>query len=483
VKILFVSNIFPPHVRGGYELACLELAENYVKLGHVVTVASSENTYKLCKYPEPTHLDVRRIFTPVRFYDEKYDQHFRSGVIYSYERIMAFAGYVESNCIALKRLIEAEDPDLIWIFNPLGIGPVGIIDVSVSSGKKVIIHLMEHIDNFIIENAGIINLTSKWKELKSQITAISCSEKILNSNSTLGNYYANEVIYNWVDLNNIPDKNFPKLSAENFIEGDKDSSFKIIYFGQVNEKKGILQLYKLAQKISVSQFKNRIKIDIYGKGEDKFIDTLKSGIQEDSDLAKIFSLRGFLDKDTLLEILPSYNLGIFLLSDDEPFAFAPIEAMSCGVPVMITSGPGGVNELFQDKYDVLLVEDRRNISEMYRKLIWCIENPNALQGIRKNAIQTLKNSVDLDSVVIPALNKLIEHVPNTKGYSFDYVLSTCDMLKYPHFDFAFATTAFGSSIRYKFIDLVINSLYRLPVVSEYFPIVTKSLVKYYKNAR
>jgi glycogen synthase len=482
VKILFVSNIFPPHVRGGYELACLELAEKYAELGHAVTVASSENIYKLCKYPEPTHIDVRRVFTPVRFYDEKYDRHFRSGVIYNYERMMAFAGYVEHNCIALKRLIENEDPDLIWIFNPLGIGPVGIVDVAVSSGKKVIVHLMDHIDSSIMEYVGIIDLTAKWKKLKSQITAISCSEKIFRSNSSLGNYHSNQIIYNWVKLDNIQNTNSSKLNVENSIEIVKDNYFKIVYFGQVNEKKGILQLFQLAQKISRSKLDTQIKIDIYGKGEEKFIDTLKTEIQKDSDIAPIINLKGFLDKSSLLQILPSYNLGIFLLSDDEPFAFAPIEAMSCGVPVMITGGPG-VSELLQDKYDALLVKDRKNISEVHQKLVWCMQNPKALQSIKENAIRTLKSSVDLDSVVIPAFNKFIDQIPNTKGYSFKYVLSTCDILKYPYFDFDSTTPSVERSARYKFIDLVVNSLYRLPVVSKYFPTITKSLVKYYKTTR
>jgi glycogen synthase len=481
VKILFVSNIFPPHVRGGYELACLELAENYLKLGHVVTVASSENTYKLCKYPDPTHLDVRRIFAPIRFYDEKYDRHFTNGcAIYNYEKMMAFAGYVEPNCIALKRLIETEDPDLIWIFNPLGLGPVGIVDVSIASGKKVIIHLMEHIDNVILDYSKIVDLTTKWKKLKSQITAISCSEKILKSNSLLGDYYSNKVIYNWVNINDAENNGSSKLKE--LKKSSKDSPFRIVYFGQIAEKKGILYLYKLADKLSLSQFRDRVKIDIYGRGEENFIDALKKSIEENSKLAKIFNLKGFLDKKSLMKILPSYDLGIFLLSDDEPFAFSPLEAMSHRVPVMATK-KSGAGEIFKDKFDALLIEDRKSTSEIYRKLVWCLENPDALQDIRDNAIVTLKKIVDLDIATIPALNEVIENTTRTQGYPFEYILSTCNTLKYPYFDFTTASLPGKISIRYKFIDLVIDALYRLPIVSRYFPIITDSLVKYYKYTR
>jgi glycogen synthase len=472
-KILFISNIFPPHVRGGYELGCFELAEKYTKLGYSVIVASSENTPELKKYPDPTHLDVRRIFSPVRYYDDKYNYHFQTNPIYLYEKVMAFAGYIEYNCISLKRLIEIEKPDLIWIFNPLGIGPLGILDTVLSCKAKVIIHLMEHLDNVIQDYSKFVNLTAKWKYLKSQITAISCSQKIIESSSNLGEYYSNTLIYNWVDL----DKYCYYLNDINSrINQKNENTFNLVYFGQLAEKKGVKLLYDLAKHISKTPHQHKIAIDVYGGGEKNFVDWLKNEISNDDNLSKIFHLKGFLPKESLLHNISQYDMALFPLSDDEPFGYAPIEAMLTGVPVMITSKTG-VSELLQDGYDAIFIKDRNNITKLYKKIIWCIENQDELDKIKHNAIRTIKANCDLEMVTLPSLNKLIEEVVPNSGYSFDHVLNICAILKYPYFDLSVKNHLAGA--RYKFIDKVVDLLYRHPFIRR----KVQSIIKYILEIR
>lgn len=487
MKILFISNIFPPHVRGGYELGCLELAEKYQDLGHSVIVATSENTAQLCRYPEPKHIDVRRIFNPVRYYEDLYDYHFQNNSIYFYDKVMAFGGYIESNCIALKRIIELENPDLVWIFNPLGIGTIGIFDTVISCKTKAVIHLMEHIDGVVQDYSRLVNLTGKWQFLKTKVTAISCSEKIYESNSSLGKYYNNVVIYNWIDFNKFIKKDYSSYSYEDdqitYIEKKEifrnKKIFRIVYFGQIAEKKGIFFLYKLAKFISKSPYKDKITIELFGKGETKLMDSLEQQIIKDN-LSEIFVLKGFLNKESLLEKISYYDLAIFLLSDDEPFGYALIEAMLKRVIVMATSKTGSC-ELFQDQYDAIFIKDRKDIKEIYEKIIWCFENSLKLEIIKSNAIATIKEKCDLDTVTVPALNKTIEMVPINQGYSFEHVLSVCETLRYPYFDLNINTNLKGA--RYKFIDKVVTYLYGLPIFGKYLQTLGNKLVQTYRINR
>jgi glycogen synthase len=482
MKILFVSNIFPPHVRGGYELGCLELAEKYQELGHSVIVATSENTAKLRKYSEPIHIDTRRIFMPVNYYDDLHDYHFQSNSLYYYEKILAFAGYIEPNCIAFKRLIELEKPDLIWIFNPLGIGPIGIFDTAISCGVKTVIHLMEHLDGVIQDYSNILDLTAKWKYLKTKITAISCSQKIYYSNNILGEYHTNKIIYNWVNTNKHISYQKEELTDKLDFSASvdvKNGKFKLVYFGQIAEKKGIEYLYQLARYIKRSPFRNQIIIELYGKGEVNFVHSLEKRVLED-ELSEIFVLKGFLEKQALLEKIAGYNLAIFLLSNDEPFAYAPIEAMLKEVPVIVT-GVAGVAEILKDKYDALLIEDRKNIDELYQKVVWSLQNPMLLKEIRKNALVTIGQKCDLDTVTIPALNNLIEEVPVDNGYSFEYVLSTCENLKYSYVELNTSINLKGA--RYKFIDTLVSRLYNLPVIGKILQKKVKDFVQNFRSGR
>ncbi|MEH1822521.1 MAG: glycosyltransferase family 4 protein [Nostoc sp.] len=487
MKILFISNIFPPHVRGGYELGCLDLAEKYQDLGHSVLVATSENTVQICKYPEPKHIDVRRIFNPVRYYEDLYDYHFQNNSIYFYDKVMAFGGYIESNCIALKRLIELENPDLVWIFNPLGIGPIGILDTVISCKTKTVIHLMEHIDGVVQEYTRLVSLTGKWQYLKTKMTAISCSKKIYESNSLLGKYNINKVVYNWINFNKFFNQDYSTYSYEHerFVDNEEKeisknkNIFRITYFGQIAEKKGILFLYDLAKFISKSPYKDKITIELFGRGEIKFMDALEKNIIKD-DLSKIFILKGFLNKEYLLEKISYYDLAIFLLSDDEPFGYALIEAMLKGVTVMATEKTGSC-ELFQDQYDTIFIKDRKDIKEIYHKIVWCLENPSKLEEIRANAITTIKQNCDLDTVTILAFNEIIEILPINLGYSFEYVLSNCEILRYPYFDLNINPNLKGA--RYKFIDKVVSYLYNLPLIGKYLQEFVNNIVQSYRTNR
>ncbi|MBW4575392.1 MAG: glycosyltransferase family 4 protein [Aphanothece sp. CMT-3BRIN-NPC111] len=485
MKILLVSNIFPPHVRGGYELGCLEIAQKYSQIGHSVIVASSENHETFKNYPHPEHIDVRRIFNPVNYYDEQYNHHFQTNSIYCYEKIMAFAGYIEPNCIALRRLIETESPDLVWLFNPLGIGPIGILDTIVSCQTKVIIHLMEHIDAVIQDYSKSVNLTAKWKHLKSQVTAVSCSQKILESNTIFGEYYYNKVIYNWIKLDRIyNDQDLYEdqiLSDSTLSSGEKRLNYlKILYFGQLSEIKGVAILFKLANLIAKSAYKDRIKIELYGKGEDLFVDWLDREIKNDAQLAKVFVLKGFLNKESLQQKISEYDIAIFLLNDNEPFAYAPLEAMSKQVPVMLTEKAGN-SEILKNEYNAILVKDRNDIFEIYKKLIWCLENPKLLADISQNAIKTLKQECDLDNVTVPALNEIIDSTPVNKGYSFEHVLSVCETLKYPYFELDINPHMVGA--RYKFIDIVVNHLYANPLFGKLLHKQVKKIIHHYRSNR
>lgn len=487
MKILFISNIFSPHVRGGYELGCLELAEKYKELGHSVIVASSENIVSLRKYPDPNHIDVRRIFNPVRYYEDAYDYHLQSNTIYCYDKIMAFGGYIESNCIALRRLIESENPDLIWIFNPLGIGPIGILDTVVSCNTKSVIHLMEHVDNVIQNHSGLVDLTGKWQYLKTKMTAISCSQKICNSNNTRGKYKVNKIVYNWINFKSkvmaetalLHDKinDSPCLKIEKINSGVKP--FKLVYFGQIAEKKGITFLYELAKKIFKSSYKNKVIIDIYGKGEPEFMNLLEQKINADG-LSETLVLKGFMSKESLLKKLPDYDLAIFLLSDDEPFAYAPIEAILKGIPLIITSKSGN-SEILEDKHNAILLKNRKDISTIYQEVIWCLNNPLKLEAIAKNALATIKEKCDLDDVTIPVLNEVIDMLPVNPGYSFDYVLSVCETLRYPYFDLNVNTNLKG--VRYKFIDKVIKYAYNFPVIGKLLQNQVNVAIQIFKKIR
>src|SRR3954469_23856674 len=73
MNFVLISNIFPPHVRGGYELGCEVIARRLVALGHRVTVLTSAAVGQLDRGVAKPGLDVRAIFEPIFKYEELLD--------------------------------------------------------------------------------------------------------------------------------------------------------------------------------------------------------------------------------------------------------------------------------------------------------------------------------------------------------------------------------------------------------------------------
>lgn len=206
--------------------------------------------------------------------------------------------------------------------------------------------------------------------------------------------------------------------------------FKIVHFGALCKEKGSDLVLKLAKRISQQPEFNNITIDLYGSGDKFFIQDVVENITSQSPLAKVLTYRGFTSKPELLNQLSNYDLAILPLREDEPFAFSVLDAMSCGVAVIV-GAQSGVAEFLEDQYDVIFMKDRNSVDDLWEQVQWCYQNPEALKEIRTHAFESLSNKFDLDRVIVPKLNEIIENIDIQPRHSFDSVLNFLDEFRYP----------------------------------------------------
>lgn len=138
-----------------------------------------------------------------------------------------------------------------------------------------------------------------------------------------------KVVYNTIS------KNFRKLSEEEIIKAQRDSTLNLpekflIYVGVIEKRKNIDLILKLAENLD--QINNDLKILLVGKPGYGY-EIFKSKIDKLN--SKILELNQVSDKDLLL----LYNKAKILLfpSFVEGFGLPPIEAMACGTPVIASN--------------------------------------------------------------------------------------------------------------------------------------------------
>jgi glycosyltransferase involved in cell wall biosynthesis len=396
MKILFISNIFTPHVRGGYELGCQTIANEYQKNGHEVSIATSRVFGKLYKSNLDHSLDVRQIFEPVLAYEES-----NNNLNNIYSKIIrndALAGSINSNNLALVNFITQYQPEFVWLFNPLGLGPIGIVETLLSLKIPFCIHLMENIDGVIRDHQPYTHSYSKWARLKKESYAISCSSFISQINQHYTSYKVCKLIPNGV--------RFPHINqyTNKITKNNLEKEFHIVYFGQVAVKKGILQSIRAVKQLKDQRPDLVIKFEIYGSGDPSFVESINNLITK-LDIEKVVFLAGTVRQSDLFERIRDADLAIMLLSSDEPFAYAPIEATALGLPVVLPKNVSNAS-YFPDDYG-LLIDNRDDFTEIANKISKHADTVKKRQLLSNQLFKKLKYKLDLEESILPSYDEYI----------------------------------------------------------------------------
>ncbi|RMF42629.1 MAG: glycosyltransferase [Planctomycetota bacterium] len=382
MKIAVISNVFSPHVIGGYELGCLGLARAAQAAGHRIRVLTSRAIGRLQKRDRASDLDVKGLFTPIYDYE-----NIISGVRCNTDPA-AMGGILPANVIALQYELESFQPDAIWIFNPIALGPVGIFETAVASGIPTTVHLMDHFDGTVADHQVGFNVLPRWIRAKSKMGAIACSRKTLETNQVHGTYGRTTVIPNGVSFDKAsqPVKSLP---------GD---CVNFVYFGQIESHKGILQLIDAFALLKKRHSGKHLQLHLIGSGSESFRSELDQSITRHR-LERDVVQHGFIPPSELPERLDTMHAAVFPLRPDEPFAYVVIEAIRAGLPTIV-SRHAGVAEFLPQQYPLLL-HDRDNSSEL-ASLMGRVLLDN--QPVREwtSRLQTLIREIcDLDRSCLP----------------------------------------------------------------------------------
>ncbi len=157
----------------------------------------------------------------------------------------------------------------------------------------------------------------------------------------------------------------------------------ILFVGNIEPRKNLTNLLK-AYSLLPADYRNSYPLVIISRNgwrneevfrfisENKLWNNIiiRNDIYSDEELANLY-------RNALFLIYPSIYEG---------FGFPPLEAMSCGCPVIVSNKASlpeicGKNALYVDPF---------NVDDIFDKLIYAIENPNVLENLAKRALNHVK---------------------------------------------------------------------------------------------
>jgi len=319
VKILVLSNLYPPDVIGGYELGCKQVVDALRGRGHDVRVLTIAP--RIPVPPEP-HI-FRSLKLSEVWNSDRYVLTHSHDVTNRLLEAEA-TGVSSYNVHILTRTIEEFQPDVAYVWMINGVGGLGLMATLRHLQVPWLWHLMDDVPIQLCRSRGRV-VEPLLVEVNRQLVGqyLACSRQLVDEVESLGMALRPnvEVVPSWV----VGEAPAPRSTF--YRPGE---TLRVIAAGQVAQHKGVDLLIEAVAEVRDRGFAN-IAVEIYGNVEDPLFPSLVRRLGVD-DLIKF---RGARPQAELGRLLAHADLFAFPTWQREPFAFAPLEAAWRGcVPLM-----------------------------------------------------------------------------------------------------------------------------------------------------
>jgi glycogen(starch) synthase len=370
MNLLLISNVFPPGFVGGYELGALDCARGLLAAGHKVSVLTSD--YFQDDAGELGDLNVERSL----------ECHFLSHGLNSVPAELAVSEGFYTNYANIRKIgsaIRRFEPDVVLLWNLMGLGTLGIIDFLQATGIPVVLYLMDNIFARVDRKSAVFD---KYAAVFGQprfgkaTKVVAISHNVMNEAAQTLGFMPEDVSYvpGWIHLSH--------TVAEPACRTDGDP-VRFVVCSRVATHKGVDVVTDAAEEL-LRRGERAYSIDVYGAGQvAPFLQRVQS-----KGLSGYIRYLGCKPKAEMLALFPEYDALLFPTWAREPFGFTVAEAAGAGCFPIMTAGIGA-SEWFVDNLDCMKIARTAQdlAGAMHRTIHMQAEDRRQM---RRAALQTAK---------------------------------------------------------------------------------------------
>jgi glycosyltransferase involved in cell wall biosynthesis len=350
MRVLIISNIFPPDFIGGYELMAFDIARAFAANGHDVLVVSSPQMMAQKAELDSSYRIARVLHSVSDSIEPDWSDYFSYGACVNLK-----------NLAVLNELLIEFDPESVYCLNMAGLGATGIVWFLIASGYKPVVHLADDIFRNISQGPPSqydrFDAYFGMDGFADRVSWIAMSNTVLRQVSgTLAIDLPDAAILpGWVQLELASD---PKS-----IVRPSGGPARFVFASRVAEHKGIHLVLHAARDLldrGVTEF----SVDVYGGGGAEWEQSARA-----QDVDRNVFFKGVVGKKALIAAYENYDALLFPTWEREAFGLVAAEAAVQGcIPVMTDSM--GASEWFRDGIDCIKVRrDRNSLAAAMQKII------------------------------------------------------------------------------------------------------------------
>ncbi|WP_309400723.1 glycosyltransferase family 4 protein [Cerasicoccus maritimus] len=395
MKIMTISNLYPPHHVGGYEVRCQQVMDRLRGRGHEVHVLTSNHAKPGVTEPDPPGI----------------------------ERALRIHGFFGHPWLPMHQLLELErenhatliaaikrvQPDVIHVWNMGGISK-SLLHRLEDGNIPVVYDISDHwiarslkgdvwLDWWNRRARGGSGLLRMLAELLAQrrkfdrdaptypVERIAwkhiyfCSaflrQLTLDAGYKVGH---GSVIYCGVETAKFEHKT------------DYSEFKRLLFVGRLSEDKDPLTAIRGVAKARAQGLD--VTLDLYGKGDQEYVQQLHDSCA-DLKLGNAVQFKSCTPEE-MRRVYSQYDALLFTSNWGEPFALTPLEAMAARLPVILVPDGGDV-ELGRDGENCVLAE-AANPESLASGIKRLHENPTLRQQIAKSAGTEVDDQYDLKPI-------------------------------------------------------------------------------------
>lgn len=412
MRILFISNMYPPHDIGGYEQWCEETAVRLIARGHQVIVLTSRYGVESGEGSDLHGEVIRRLYLQT-------DLNYYRPVDFFLRRPAQEA----ANQDELRKVLDQFQPDVIMVWGmwnlthnlpywaeqwmpdrvtyyfasywPIDVDP-HVAYWRLPARRYLSEKLKAPVRKFVLDKLQ----QEKYPPALQLKNAICCTEYVKNILVEAGKLPASAgVLYGGID----PE---PFLHPIDVSEKDENSPLRLLYFGRLIEDKGVHTAVEALGLLKQRNLAGKLELTILGNGHPDYENRLRRLIAK-YDIENQVRMLSKVPKEQIPAKLKKFDVFLFTSIWPEPFGRTIIEAMAAGL-VVIGSDVGGSREIFNKGYDESLLfqpEDAEGLAERIYKVK---SDTNLRLGLVQAGRQMVLERFTLDRMV-EDLEKYLEH--------------------------------------------------------------------------
>jgi glycogen synthase len=395
MRMLFISNFYPPKFVGGYELNCHDVAQALIARGHRVHVLTS--TYKVKEMAGVEKGVSRRLWLRKGWPNPP-----------SARRLAGMWGnwaMQQHNVRVVRRVIARFQPDVVTMWNGAHMG--GALLSATEQCAETVYFLEDNwLAHILVVQRHRAKTPARTRLLYSlayggvsvPADAVRNDRLIFNSQALREGYWhwGAGAPYGTVIHLGIPTDIFVPHPPR-ILRRDPSEPLRVLYTGQLLPSKGVGTLISAFGKLRAMPGLEQTRLSLMGNVWSAAYDV------ELRDRIASLGLQNAVDflpvrpRSEVPAVLAEHDVLAFTTELLEPFALTLLEAMAVGLPVVSTLR-GGSGEVVRDGENALAFHAGEP-DDLTQKLAWVLTHPNEAAAMGTRASEQVRRHYTLDAQV------------------------------------------------------------------------------------